>query len=149
MPDLNRLFKEEITRLARKEIRAEVEQLKKVSAQYRHDIAALKRQVTCLEKQLGHLQRKSSGRAQLVHATDATDAPKHRFSPTRLRTMRQRLGLSAADFGALVGVSAQTIYNWEGETSRPKPEQLAAIAEVRTMGKRVLTARLAEVVAAA
>jgi DNA-binding transcriptional regulator YiaG len=44
--------------------------------------------------------------------------------------------------GALVGVSAQTIYNWEGGTTRPRAEQLAAIAAVRKMGKREVKARL-------
>lgn len=151
MPDLNRLLKEEIARLARKEVRAEVEQLKKVSAQYRHDIAALKRHVAGLEKELGRLRRKANGHAaaDAAEAAGEAAATRHRFSAARLRTMRQRLELSAADFGALVGVSAQTVYNWEGETTRPKPEQLAAIATVRAMGKRALRARLAELSTAA
>jgi len=41
-----------------------------------------------------------------------------------------------------VGVSAQTIYNWETGTSRPRAEQLAVIAAVRKMGKREVKARL-------
>ncbi len=44
--------------------------------------------------------------------------------------------------GALVGVSAQTIYNWEAGTTRPRAEQLAIIAAVRKMGKREVKARL-------
>jgi DNA-binding transcriptional regulator YiaG len=41
-----------------------------------------------------------------------------------------------------VGVSAQTIYNWEAGTSRPKAEQLAVFAAVRKMGKREVKERL-------
>jgi len=59
-----------------------------------------------------------------------------------VRAQRTRLGLSAPEMGALVGVSAQTIYNWEAGKSRPRAEQLAIIAAVRKMGKRKVKARL-------
>jgi len=45
-----------------------------------------------------------------------------------------------------VGVSAQTIYNWEAEKSRPRRQQLAAIASVRKLGKRQIQAQLANLV---
>ncbi len=48
--------------------------------------------------------------------------------------------------GLLLGVSAQTVYNWEGEKSRPRQQQMAAIKAVRGMGKREATARLVELV---
>jgi len=59
-----------------------------------------------------------------------------------VRAQRTRLELSAREMGALVGVSAQTIYNWEAGTSRPKAEQLAVFAAVRKMGKREVKERL-------
>jgi DNA-binding XRE family transcriptional regulator len=46
--------------------------------------------------------------------------------------------------GALLGVSAQTIYNWEAEKTRPRQEQLVAFAALRGMGKRQVTAKLQE-----
>jgi DNA-binding transcriptional regulator YiaG len=67
---------------------------------------------------------------------------KFRFSAKRLAAQRQKLGLSAGDMGALIGVSAQTIYNWEAEKSRPRQSQLASIAAVRKMGKRAIKAQL-------
>ncbi|MDZ4073711.1 MAG: hypothetical protein U1E04_03055 [Hylemonella sp.] len=45
MANFASLLKTEISRIARKEIRAETEILKKASAQYRSDIAALKRRL--------------------------------------------------------------------------------------------------------
>jgi len=53
-----------------------------------------------------------------------------------LRSQRARLGLSAADFGKLIGVSAQSIYNWESEKARPRAGQIARVAQLRLMGKR-------------
>ena len=52
MPNFNAIFKAEVARLARKEIRAELGPTKKTAAQLRHDVAALKRQVTALEKKV-------------------------------------------------------------------------------------------------
>ena len=65
-----------------------------------------------------------------------------RFTATGLRSQRKRLGLSAADYAQLVGVSAQSIYNWEREIARPRKEQIAVLAALRGMGKREAQARL-------
>jgi DNA-binding transcriptional regulator YiaG len=69
-------------------------------------------------------------------------ASKVRFVPKGLRAQRSRLGLSAADYGKLVGVSAQSIYNWEQGHAKPRAEQLATLAALRSIGKRDARARL-------
>jgi transcriptional regulator with XRE-family HTH domain len=69
-------------------------------------------------------------------------ATRLRFVAKGLRTHRERLGLSQTDFGRLLGVSAQTIYNWEHEVARPRDEQITKIAAVRGLGKREAGARL-------
>jgi DNA-binding transcriptional regulator YiaG len=66
-----------------------------------------------------------------------------RFSSRSVRAQRRRLGLSAADYGKLVGVSGLTIYHWEHGT-RPRKSQLAALIAVRGIGKREALKRLAE-----
>ena len=55
MPNIASVLKEEIARVARKEVRSETENLKKASAQYRSEIATLKRRVTALEQQVTRL----------------------------------------------------------------------------------------------
>lgn len=57
MPNIASLLKAEISRVARKEVRAQVESLRKASGQYCSSIAALKREVTVLERQLARLQK--------------------------------------------------------------------------------------------
>ena len=64
------------------------------------------------------------------------------FSGEQVAAERERLELSAADYGQLVGVSALTIYNWEKGKTKPRQQQLAAWAEVRTLGKRDALMRL-------
>ena len=147
MPNIGTVLKAEITRLARKESRGQIDATKKAAAQHRRDIATLKRQVTALERQVRLLARRALG-ATPAASPDAP-AKRVRFVAKGLRTQRGRLGLSAAQFGALLGVSAQSIYNWERETAHPRGEQLAKLASLRGIGKREAEARLAQLAAPA
>ncbi len=52
------------------------------------------------------------------------------------------MGLSAADYAKLVGVTAQTIYSWEQGRSKPRNEQLAALLAIRDLRKREAHKRL-------
>ena len=95
MPNIASVLKDEVLRLARKEVRKEVEGLKKASANYRSEIAELKRRLTAVEKQLSHVEKKSSRKVALEVTGEEASAV--RFSAKGLATHRQRLGLSAAD----------------------------------------------------
>jgi DNA-binding transcriptional regulator YiaG len=140
MPNLAAAMKDEITRLARKELRSQTEGLKKASAQYRRDIAALKRQVAELERQVSLLEGLLLKKPPV--SPDSKSAARVRFTATGLRSQRKRLGLSATDYAQLVGVSAQSIYNWEREITRPRKEQIAILAALRGIGKKEAQARL-------
>ena len=119
MPNVATLLKAEIVRLARKELRAETEALKKTVAAHRSELAALKRRVATLEKQAAQTRKRPLGRA--TSASTAAEVTTIRYSAKRLAVQRQKLGLTAADMGTLLfGVSAQTVYNWEAEKSRPR-----------------------------
>jgi DNA-binding transcriptional regulator YiaG len=146
MPNIGTVLKEEISRLARKEVRSQVDPTKKTTTTHRHDIAALKRQVASLERQVALLLRKNASARPEV--SPATTAKPIRFSAKRLQSQRSRLGLSAIDFGRLLGVSAQTIYNWEHEVARPRTEQLGKLAVLRGIGKREVGERLKQLAAA-
>jgi transcriptional regulator with XRE-family HTH domain len=49
-------------------------------------------------------------------------------SGQRLRELRERCGMSQTDFGARVGVSAQTVISWEKGRTHPKRSKLNLIA---------------------
>ena len=141
MPNIVTVLKEEILRLARKEVRKQTQTLKKTSAQYRKDIAEMKRRLSDLQHKIGPLQKQVLKGVSAESAEPKTNGV--RFTAKGLRSQRQRLGLSAADYGKLVGVTGQTIYSWEHETSRPRPPQVARLAAIRHLGKREAQARLA------
>lgn len=143
MPNIASILKAEISRVARKEVRAEIDILKKASANHRASIAALRRQVSALEKDLRRAAKGSARRAPADDSGDANEAgPKRRFSATRLAAHRSKLDLSAASYGKLVGVSGQTIYHWEQGKARPRAAQLEKLAAVRELGKSEVAERL-------
>ena len=57
---------------------------------------------------------------------------------------RERLGLSAEGLGKVLGVSGQSIYNWESGKARPRGDQLAKLSQLRKVGKRRVMAFLAQ-----
>jgi DNA-binding transcriptional regulator YiaG len=140
MPNIASLLKEEISRLARKELRANTESLKKAVATYRSEIAALKRRVETLERQV---KRTAKTVSREVPVEDAESDGQHRWRAAGFAQHRKRLGLSAADCGKLLGVSGLTVYKWEGGQARPRAKYLPAIAALRRMGKREAIKQLA------
>lgn len=140
MANITSLLKSEITRLARKEIRSEVEILKKAVAHYRSDIAKLKRELAAQQKKIVRLGKSTPS----AISEEADDSPKLRFRAAGFANLRKKLGLSAAEMGKILNVSLQTVYHWEKGTSKPRASQLERIAEVRKLGKRGVAAKLAE-----
>ncbi len=152
------MLKQEITRLSRKATKAELQSLRSASAAQRKQIASLRQDLVQLERQIKALNRtlektvapasagtlKRSASKGPASGNESDDAAHLRFRAGGLKTLRTKLGLSAADFGRLVGVSGQSIYLWETGKTRPRPAQLSALAEVRGIGKREATRRLAE-----
>jgi DNA-binding transcriptional regulator YiaG len=139
MPNLAAALKLEISRIARKEVRRETAGLKKAIAAYRAEIAALKRRSGEMERQLRRPEKEA--KASPVAAL-AGPSGKGRYSAKSLASQRRRLGLSANELGQLIGVSAQSIYNWEEGKARPRGAHLPAIAFLRTVGKKQAMARL-------
>jgi len=139
MANIGTVLKSEIARIARKEVRGETQPLKKHGSQYRSDIAALKKRLASVERQLKRQLR--AGKAPLAPDEEEGET-RIRFSAKGLAARRQRLGLSARELGALLGVSAQSVYHWEQGKSRPRASQLQAIAALRSLGKRQAVERL-------
>lgn len=142
MPNIGQVLKAEISRLARREVVASTTSTRRMSAQYRKSIAELKRQVAMLTKTVAYMQRQRSKETPL--ATEAESQHSVRFMAKGLASHRSRLGVSAAEYGRLLGVSSQSVYNWERGKSSPRATQLQRIVEIRKLGKRQVRAALGE-----
>lgn len=117
-----------------------MEPLRKANTEQRRQIAELKRQVAALQRGA------KASPAEPKRGSEDVEQPGSgtRFVPKGLKSLRARLGLSAADFGLLVGASGQSVYNWEAGKSVPRVTQQAGLAAVRGLGKREAAKRLEE-----
>lgn len=139
MSNFAAMFKDQVNKLARLQARKEVAKLKKASAQHRRDLAAMKRLVASLAKQM-----KSVSHVKQAEPVESSPESMEnvRFSARSVKAQRQKLGLSAKDFGKLVGVTALAIYNWEQGKSRPRAQTMAKFVAIRNIGRREAYRRL-------
>jgi len=143
MPNIGSLLKEEIARLSRREIRRQVTPLRKIAWHSRLEIAALKRGLAEADKRLAMMAKQQSRQsAPVADSSDSGSGRQIRFVAKGLRSLRTRLGLSAEGLAKLIGVSAQSVYNWETKKAVPRKEQVASIVALRALGKREVQARL-------
>lgn len=139
MANLATALKSEIARLARKELKADLDVLRKATAHYRSEIAALKRHIANLEKDLKGVSKQASRAAK---APEPTETSNLRFRADGFKAKREKLGLSAEATGKLFDVSGQTIYLWESKRTSPRANQMAKVAAFRKLGKKQVAAIL-------
>jgi DNA-binding transcriptional regulator YiaG len=140
MPNIAVMLRQEIIRLARREIRSQTQGLRKASAQFRRDVAELKRNNAKLKSEVARLGRRVA--KDVAPAIAETDLAKVRYAAKSVISHRRSLGISAADYGTLIGVTGHTIYKWEHGASRPRKAQLATLAAIRRQSKTEVLARL-------
>ena len=135
-------FRDEVSRLARKEAKAAVAPIRKPSGATRSALADLKRRVAALEKEARRLAALLAKVPQPV-AESANDE-KARITGKGMRSLRRKLRLSAELFGKLLNVSGPAVYAWERRNGplRVRPSTRAAILSIRTLGTREAKAML-------
>ena len=146
MPNIAQLLKDEISRLARKEVRAasapllqQIRELKKTNRQQREAIDLLLRRVD-------QLQALTSSPTDKILKAPAIETDRQiRLSGTSIKKHRKRLGLSQGELGQLLNVSTNTIVRWEQDKSKPREAYRSGIAQLRTMGVREVKKLLASV----
>jgi putative transcriptional regulator len=135
MGKMEAALRDEIGRLARKEIRAACGALLS-------DVRELKRTVSKLSQTVARLERAAAKRAERAREKKAElQAPEGevataRFSPRLIRKLRDRLGLTQAQFAALVDVGPATVGFWEQGKTKPVGKNRMALVAARKLGKR-------------
>jgi hypothetical protein len=141
MPNLANTLKQEIARIARKELRGELASLRKAVTAHRTDLARMKRENVALEQEVRQLRRDVSRLSPAPTAPAGEPESRFRYSAERQSAARAKLELSAADFGMLVGASGLSVYKWERGT-KPRAKFMPALAAALRMGKREASAKL-------
>jgi DNA-binding transcriptional regulator YiaG len=135
-------FKNEMARIAKKEIRAESKTLKNAAIQQRVEIAALKRRVAELESALKRMSKVGKASGPVAEKGAKDEGVNLRFRAGGFASLRKKLDLTAVQMAHLLGVSPQSVYHWEMGKSRPRASQLPAISAVRKLGKKQVAERL-------
>ncbi len=142
MADIAGVLKAEIVRLAKKAVRAETTSLRDGSAFMRKELIALRKRTADLERELKVLRKARAGGDKVE--VSPTAAPGRRISGRALKSLRARFGLTQDDMATLLGVSQQSIYNWERHGVPAGSAHLAAINDVRRMKKDAVALKLSE-----
>jgi DNA-binding transcriptional regulator YiaG len=139
-------LKNEIARVAKKELRDELLGLRKGSANFRSEIAELKQRLKDLESQVKSLSRAVPKRADIPLQAPAVSRGKPGrkvvFGSAELLALRKHLDFTQAQMATLLGVSSLSIYKWESGQVTPRAAQLEKILAIRKIGKREANARI-------
>lgn len=147
MTTFSNAFRSEVVRMARKELKPELQGMRKSLTAHRSEIAALKREVKTLASQLKIAERLNKASAAPVMEKSAPARKGGRkwvFKPEALTAKRVELGLTAKDMARLLQASPLSLSKWESGKTNPRAAQLERIHAVLGLGKRKALALLAE-----
>ncbi len=139
MPNMVQVLKEEIRRIARKEVKTQTAKLKRDVVKAKKTNVMLRRVVVQLKRDNELLMSSEKRRQGLPAAVAPEDAKSARITAKGIRAMRRKLGLSQGDFGKLVGVSTVAVGLWEHKGKgalRMRDKTRSAIVALRGLGAR-------------
>jgi len=138
MPNIADVLRSEIRRLAQKEAKSAVGELKKENNDLKRQLADLTKRLNQMEKQSG--KAPADERSYVTQLNEA----RVRITGEMIRGLRERLALTQSELAHLLDVSAQSVYQWERNLGSLNLRQrtLQAVMEVRDLGKREVKRRL-------
>ena len=146
MSNIVKAFKAEIARISKKEAKGATQAIGKSNTWLRKTVADLKRRLSLLEKENKRLAATvKKYQVESPKKSDAEEGRKARFSSRGIKSLRNRLRLSQADFGKLLGTTPHAVYLWEKKIGalNLRDKTKAAILSIRGLGAREAKEKLA------
>jgi DNA-binding XRE family transcriptional regulator len=136
MPNIAKVLKDEIARIARHETKSAIAPLRKPGRSLRRSAAELKKKVALLEQEVRSLQKRVAGLAGVQPGPEK--GGRARVTAKGMRSLRRKLHLTGQEFAKLLGITPQVVYGWEKATGalRVRQKTRAAILAVREIGAR-------------
>jgi DNA-binding transcriptional regulator YiaG len=131
MPRLAALLRDEIRRLAAREVRkssVHVRRLRLRMAGLKQTLRTQKRALARLERRVESLKRRSG-------SGPGAPAERSSISSTRVAALRDRLQMTRLEFADLLGVSPGSIFGWEKGRTVPRGANAARVLEVERGGR--------------
>ncbi|MFH0911100.1 MAG: hypothetical protein V1918_06320 [Planctomycetota bacterium] len=146
MPNIAKVLREEIRRLARKEAKSAVVEVRREQLALKRSAGLLQRRLARLEKKKGPLSIKARAAKAVGKHAAPEKLPQLRMTAKSILALRNKLKLSQALLGKLLGVSTHAVWQWEQKKAplklRNKTKQ--ALLDVRKLKAREAKRRLAD-----
>ena len=150
MPNLATIIKNELQRIARREVNQNVAPLKKQNTDLKKNIADLKKRIAVLEKENKQLSKRIIQQSAVpsrvkVSAVQGDVDDDFRITGKQIKSLRSRLSLSQAEFAELLSVSVNIVTIWESKSGRinlRKADVKQAITSLKSMKKAEVWERI-------
>ena len=147
MGKMEQTLKSEITRLAKKQLRATCLPLARDVRRLKRTVSALRKTIAVLSRLGAELEaQRTAERAKLAVPPEEVKAA--RLSPLLIKKLRARLGITQGELATLVGVSTSAVGSWEYGKAKPEGHNREALVALRKLGRRevvrILAAKAAE-----
>jgi DNA-binding transcriptional regulator YiaG len=117
MGKLESIIKSEIQRLAKRQLRAAFIPLRREVRAMRLKLSGLSKRFSLLDR-LAKEQMEKAPKPRLAATPEEVKAS--RFTPDRIRRLRNKLGMSQRGLGILTGASLGAVLSWEKGKFKPK-----------------------------
>ena len=147
MSTLAQTIKNEIRRIARREIGLALSNFRRDHIALKKRLAEQKSRISAIEKANKELSKKLAAVGQVPQAKVGSEPQAEQVAiyARGIKGLRRRLGLSQVKLGKLVGMNAISISHWEkksGKITIRKPEVRKMLVELKGMKKVEVAARL-------
>ncbi len=147
MPNIAKVLKDEIARIAKHESKIAVSKPLKTGIANKKSLVDIKRRLIQIEKSLNGLQKamQSCSSGQSSQAPVEPEGKKEWLSGRGIKALRRKMRISQAQFAKLIGMNPIAIVRWEKQRGKlvfKKTDTLGKILALRGIGVREAQERL-------
>jgi DNA-binding transcriptional regulator YiaG len=135
MGKVESIFRAEMVRLARREMRKDLLPLRRDVRSFRATISQLRKSVSELER-FATQQKKVSREEGIPLEVPPEEVKKARFSPRLIKSLRKRLSVTQKELAALAGVTVGAVFQWEKGIFEPAEGKKKTLIALRKLGRR-------------
>ena len=134
MGKLEGIIKDEIIRLAKREMRMKFVPLRRDVRSLKITVSQLRKSVSGLQRFVSQQERQMSPKP--VPEVTPEDMKKARFSPRLIKSLRKHLGVSQREMAKLAGVTVGAVFKWEKGKFEPKDDKKKILIGLRKLGRQ-------------
>ncbi len=135
MSNLNLVFRKEVSRIVSRETRSVVDPLIVKVLALKKEIAEQKQMLKVLVENAG-LQNRIVSVKDKIKPIPEEDLENVRIGGKLIKKMRSKFKMTRDVLAKMLGVSQNSVYQWESGRVRPRKQVIARLVALRNMGKK-------------